>query len=651
MSDSTVIDLDRIKETFFVECDEHISEMESSILELEKTPDDTELLNSIFRAVHSMKGNSGCLGFMEINSFTHTLETVLDRMRNRELRATGDIISILLESVDCIKGLVDSARHGRESNRADREGITGRLKALLKGEVERRVEDSVPADGGEETLRVVFVPGRDLLKRGMDPLVILRELSTRGRIVSIRADTEGLPGIEELDPECCYISWEIVLSGRRDVVDEVFEFVRDESEISISGEDGVRGDERKPVPDDGAVSQTQKKVQVRDASTIRVDTRKLDRLVNLVGELLITQAMVSQLASEFITDGTSPLQRVIAQLERNTREVQEGVMSIRMLPVGDVFTRFRRMVRDLATKRDKKVRLCISGEDTELDKTVIEKLVDPLTHLLRNSIDHGIEPPSERVGKGKKEEGTIHLNAFHEGGKVVITVEDDGRGIDKDRVLEKAIQRGLVEGDGGLSEKEILGLIFLPGFSTSEKVTDVSGRGVGMDVVKRNIEALGGSVDVETRRDEFTRFVLRLPLTLAVIDGLIVAVGEERFVIPITTVLESRRPLPEEVKTVEGKGEVMNFRGNYVPIVRLHSLMGIRAREERPWQALVVVVVVDGREYGILVDDILGEQQVVIKGMGGLHGISGIAGATILGDGRVALILDGGGIVRRAFSN
>ncbi len=667
-----MIDLDKVRETFFAECEDHVAAMESSILELEENPGDGELLNCIFRAAHSIKGNSGCLGFQQIYSFTHTMETLLERLRSGEMEVSGDITSLLLESVDCIKVLVDAAREGNGC--AETVGDTlKRLEALLSEDGGAQAgRDRTPCPqtrtpSGAARYRIVFEPGRELLKRGMDPLKILQELSTLGRLVKVEPDLSRLPGIHELDPELCYLSWEILLESDVDesVLQGVFDFVRDESRVEITrvdpcgaveteGED--TGLSVQPVPADAgkvrkdagtAGGRERKASQSSESTTIRVDTEKVDKLVNLVGELLITQSMVSQLTSELVQNRSNPLFNAVAQLERNTMEIQETVMSVRMLPVGSVFNRFKRLVRDLAVAREKKVRLMIEGEDTELDKTVIEMLVDPLTHLLRNCVDHGIEAPEVRRAAGKPEEGTIRLTAFHEGGKVIITVEDDGRGIDRDAVLKKAVEKGLVEDGAALSDREVYSLILMPGFSTAERITDVSGRGVGMDVVKRNIEGMGGSVTIETEKGSFTRFVLKLPLTLAIIEGLTVSVGGEKFIIPITTVLESKRPSRSEVKTVESEGEVMNFRGSYVPIIRLHRLFGLKGARHTPWEALVVVVSVDGKEYGLLVDELLGEQQVVIKGLGSLQGVPGIAGATILGDGRVALILDGAGIIKR----
>ncbi len=673
MPDSFTIDTSKIKESFFAECEDHISSMEGFIMELEENPDDKELLNALFRSVHSIKGNSGCLGFDDIYSFTHRMETVLDRLRNGEMSFTDELASILLESVDCIKDLVESAKKGQPApdNMKD---VLRKVSSLpghtetdstvhREGACHKNNRPSHPTDTG--LLRVVFKPDQEILKRGMDPLRLIRKLRELGDPISIKPYFSRPMELEEIDPELCYLSWDMHLVSKEsvEVVESVFEFVKDRSHVEItrlipseSADDGTsRRDRRVSQKGHGSTQHPSVRpamqshhVHGRESSTIRVDIDKVEQLVNLVGELLITQTIINQLSSGLTGERAGLLEKSISQLKRNTMAIQERVMSIRMLPVGNIFTRFKRLVRDLAAQREKKIGLLISGEDTELDKTVIERLADPLTHLLRNAVDHGIETPEERRNSGKPEEGVVRINAFHEGGKVVITVEDDGRGIDRKKILHKAVEKGLIEDGKSIPDDEIYELIFAPGFSTADKVTDVSGRGVGMDVVKRNMEAMGGAVSIESREGAFTRFTLRLPLTLAIIDGLIVRVGSEKFIIPITTVLESKRPLPEELKTVENRGEVIDFRGRFVPLVRLHRVFGIKPLEERPWCALVVIVSIDGKHYGLLVDELLGEQQVVIKSMGCLQGITGIAGATILGDGEVALIIDGGGIIKRS---
>lgn len=383
-----------------------------------------------------------------------------------------------------------------------------------------------------------------------------------------------------------------------------------------------------------------------DTTSIRVDTTKIDKLINLVGELVITQSMLSDLCSRFDMAQLPVLLERTAQLERNTREIQERVMGIRMLPIGTAFSRFPRLVRDLSGKAGKKIQLVLSGEDTELDKTVIESIGDPLTHLVRNSADHGLEPPAERSAAGKPEQGTIRLNAFHEGGNICITVEDDGRGLNRDKILAKAVKQGVVSESDKLTDEQIWPLIFRPGFSTAEKVTDVSGRGVGMDVVKRNIESLGGTVSIKTAGGKGTTFTLKLPLTLAIIEGMTVRVGRDTYIIPLLSILESIQPKREMIKTIVGKGELVNVRGTYLPMIRMYDVFALEPDHRDPSKAILLILETEGERVAVMVDEILGQQQVVIKSMEqNFRKVEGIAGATILGDGTVGFILDVRGLL------
>jgi two-component system chemotaxis sensor kinase CheA len=386
-----------------------------------------------------------------------------------------------------------------------------------------------------------------------------------------------------------------------------------------------------------------------DTGSIRVDTEKIDKLINLVGELVITQSMLSDLGSRFEMRQMPVLLERMAQLERNTREIQERVMGIRMLPIGTAFSRFPRLVRDLSAKAGKKIQLVLSGEETELDKTVIEAIGDPLTHLVRNSADHGLEPSEERLDNNKPELGTIRLNAFHEGGNICITVEDDGRGLNRDKILAKAIKQGLIGENEKLTDEQIWPLIFKPGFSTAEKVTDVSGRGVGMDVVKRNIEGLGGAVNIKTALGKGTTFTLRLPLTLAIIEGMTVRVGKETYIVPLLSIVESIQPKTDAIKTIVGKGELINVRGTYVSIVRLYEVFSLLPEHTEPAKAILLILEMEGEQVAVMVDEILGQQQVVIKSMEqNFRKVDGVAGATILSDGTVGFILDVRGVVEIA---
>ncbi len=394
-----------------------------------------------------------------------------------------------------------------------------------------------------------------------------------------------------------------------------------------------------------AASQSKK----ADTASIRVDTAKIDKLINLVGELVITQSMLSDLGTRFEMSQIHVLLERMAQLERNTREIQERVMSIRMLPIGTAFSRFPRLVRDLSAKAGKKIQLVLSGEETELDKTVIESIADPLTHLVRNSADHGLETPEMRLDDNKPEVGTIRLNAFHEGGNICITVEDDGRGLDREKILAKAAKQGLIAENEKLTDDQIWSMIFKPGFSTADKITDISGRGVGMDVVKRNIENLGGTISIKTEKGRGTRFTLKLPLTLAIIEGMTVRVGRETYIVPLLSILESLQPRSESVKTVIGKGELINVRDTYLPIVRLYEVFSLQPEHTDPTKGILLILETEGERVVVMVDEILGQQQVVIKSMEqNFRKVEGIAGATILGDGTVGFILDVRGLLEIA---
>jgi two-component system, chemotaxis family, sensor kinase CheA len=386
-----------------------------------------------------------------------------------------------------------------------------------------------------------------------------------------------------------------------------------------------------------------------ETASIRVDTEKIDKLINLVGELVITQSMLSDLGARFAMDKLPVLQERISQLERNTREIQERVMAVRMLPIGTAFNRFPRLVRDLAAKNGKQIQLLMSGEETELDKTVMESIGDPLTHLVRNSADHGLETPEERKAAGKPEQGTVTLNAFHEGGSICIAVADDGRGLNRDKILAKATQQGLIGESEKLTDEQVWQLIFRPGFSTADKVTDVSGRGVGMDVVKRNIEGLGGTVAIRTELGKGTTFTLKLPLTLAIIEGMTVRVGPETYIVPLVSIVESIQPRPSAVKPVAGQGEVVNVRGAYCPVVRLGDVFGVKPDCDDPAKAILVILETEGERAAVMVDELLGQQQVVIKSLEkNFRKVDGMAGATILGDGTVAFILDVRGLLEAA---
>ena len=737
-------DFSQFQDAFFEEAGDHLAIVEEGLLALEQHPEDLDLLNKIFRSAHSIKGTSGMFGFNAVAQFTHKMETLLDLLRNGQKVVTPQVADLLLKATDCLKTLVEAAKTGSP---VDDETVQRLTSELAAGSVlgtqswtqgargTKQVSSPLPCASSPSLLHqytIVWTPPEWLFQRGLDPLQIFKELASLGTLTLVTVDTSKLPELEAMDSEKCYLSWTMKLETvkNRTAVDAVFEFVKEDSALTIeeretldvkrktNGADGATIDvsssefqvssstpkhetlnkqpetvdgDPKPLGEilveSGVVSREtldhalaqQKRVgeilieqhaatpqQISQAlqkqqdsashakkgtetASIRVDTAKIDKLNNLVGELVITQSMLSDLSTHFEMSQLAVLLERVAQLERNTREIQERIMGIRMLPIGSAFSRFPRLVRDLSGKSGKKIQLVLSGEETELDKTVIESITDPLTHLVRNSADHGLEQPEERLAAGKDEQGTIHLNAFHEGGSICITVEDDGRGLNRDKILAKAIKSGLISEQDKLTDDQIWPLIFKPGFSTAEKVTDVSGRGVGMDVVKRNIEGLGGAVSIKTAIGKGTTFTLKLPLTLAIIEGMTIRVGKETYIVPLLSILESIQPKGDAVKTIVGKGEVMNVRGTYHPMMRLYEVFDLVPEHKDPTKAILMVLETEGERVAVMVDEILGQQQVVIKSMEqNFRKVEGIAGATILADGTVGFILDVRGLLELA---
>jgi two-component system, chemotaxis family, sensor kinase CheA len=564
----------------------------------------------------------------------------------------------------------------------DEAGIFGDAMAAINAARDSEAPSPAPADRVRWT--IVFRPKSDLLLSGNEPAYMLRALRRLGD-AEIVCHLDGLPTLADLDAELLHLSWTIVLTADADVererIDDVFEFVADECDIQITADAPLPAiiapppkDDAPPstppaltesasVPTGATAAKTDGAAKPRGAGansgnggggehagltthTIRVDLDKIDRLVNMVGEMVITQAMIAEHLRDLPPGQFQELQEGLEQLAQHTRELRESVMSIRAQPVSSVFSRMPRLVRECAALTGKEVQLATSGENTEVDKTVVENLVDPLTHMIRNSIDHGLESPDERERMGKPRAGTVHLSAQHRSGRIVIEVTDDGRGINRAKVLSKAIEKGLVQPGASMTDEEIDHLIFLPGFSTADQVSNLSGRGVGMDVVRRNISSLGGRIGVYSTPGEGSRFVLSLPLTLAVLDGMVISVGEERFVLPLTNIVESLRPKPADLHGLVNKCDVIMARGEYVRLVHLHRLFGIPKAIDDATKGLVVLVETeDGSRLGLVVDEVLGQQQVVIKSLeSNFRRLDGVAAATILGDGRVALILDVAGL-------
>lgn len=693
------IDLAQFHEAFFEESFEALDSMEAALLKLNLGAPEPELIGTIFRVAHSIKGGSATFGFSEVASFTHTCETLLDELRGNRMQVTRHVTDLLLKSVDVMREMLRSVQR--------KEAIDAQRVADLQFDLELAIAqknqaaaapapvvEAAPAPAAVEAAkpaaahrwRISFRPFPQLFVHGNDPLRMLRELSELGEL-TVKLDGNALPSLDQLDPESCYLAWDLTLDSdaTREVVNQVFDWAEGDCELKITEEEvpvvaapvaeaPVAAAEAKPsnvvniadakpaeapkasaehAPAPAAAAAVHdapsKAGGPADGGSIRVSTEKIDELMNTVGELVITQSMLTQLGTKFTGHAAEQLRSGLATLERNVRELQESVMRVRMLPISFVFSRFPRMVRDLSGRLGKNVELKMTGDQTELDKTVMEKIGDPLVHLVRNSVDHGIEMPDVRAAAGKVSTGTVYLNAYHKGGSITVEVGDDGGGLNKDRILKKARERALIGPNETLSDDQIYELIFMAGFSTAEQTTDISGRGVGMDVVRRNIKELGGTIEVRSELGKGSRFIITLPLTLAIVDGQSVAVGSETYIVPLITIIESLQLKQGMVNRVAGSGEVFWFRDGYVPVVRLHEVFGVEPRTTQLHEGLIMVVEGEGRKVGLFVDDLLGQQQVVIKSLEtNFRRVDGVSGATILGDGAVALILDVPGLIRVA---
>jgi len=668
------VGLSQFRKVFFEERFEGLEIMEEGLLGLDETAD-PELINAIFRAAHSIKGGSGTFGLSEIAAFTHVMETVLDEVRDGRRPVCRADANALLRGVDCLRVMLAAAQEEREVDHERVAEHQAELDELLKQAGTATPQSAEASQDEEHQWRILFKPHPHMMMTGNDPLRILWALEDLGRL-EVTCDTTRLPSLEELSPEDCLLSWSITLNGdsiARETITEVFEWVEDDCDLTIepvlpslgvetevASQSETAPDSRKLVPVERRRGGDRRQGEDRrsgvdrrggsSGSAIRVDTEKTDTLINMVGELVITQSMLATLGENFSVERLQSLQEGLGQLERHTRELQESVMRIRMLPISVVFSRIPRLVRDLSGNLGKQVELQITGESTELDKTVIEQVSDPLTHLVRNALDHGIEDPDTRRAVGKDSIGTLSLDAYHQGGNIVIKIKDDGAGLNRDRILTKAIERGLIGEDEELPDHRVYELIMQPGFSTAQQVSDVSGRGVGMDVVSKNIYALGGSLGVDSVADEGSTFTIRLPLTLAILDGQTVAVGNEVYIVPLLSVVESIQIDTHRVTHVAGQGEVYQLREEFIPIVRLATVFSVpNARAQHLADGLLVVVEGEGGKCGLFVDELLGQQQVVIKSLEtNFRRIEGTSGATILGDGSVALILDIQSLLRLA---
>ncbi|MEJ0100941.1 MAG: chemotaxis protein CheA [Pseudomonadota bacterium] len=690
------LDMDQFHEVFFEESFESIDAMETALLKLTPGMADPETINTIFRTAHSIKGGAGMFGFNDIASFTHTMETLLDELRSHRLQVTMPMCDGLLQSVDVMRSLMTAQKHHQPLDLSVSQLLQQDFKQMIAGEGQPGAvalpaappgtapvaasPPPAPAAAIEASVwHIGFRALPALLSRGNDPLRIFDELAGLGSL-DITAHCSAIPALASLDPAHCHIEWKLVLASTapRSAIDLIFEWADGDCELSIerAGSTTVTpaaasaasaaevpqaaaattsapaapvsaATPASPPTPTPAAAAAPAKAASPDGNSIRVAIEKIDELLNTVGEIVITNSMLGQLARHFVGTDAERLRSGLAQLETNVRELQESVMRVRMLPVGSVFARFPRLVRDLSSRLGKQIRLQLSGEQTELDKTVLEKIGDPLVHLVRNSIDHGIELPADRVAAGKPEEGLVHLTAYHKGGSINIVISDDGKGLDTKRLVDKARSKGLIDVDAVLTDEQAWDLIFAPGFSTADKTTDLSGRGVGMDVVRRNIKELGGNVELHSEAGKGTRTTITLPLTLAIVDGQTVQVGTETYIVPLTAIVESLQLKQADSHRVFEHGELFHFRDDYLPIIRLHDVFGVEPRSRALGDGLLMVVEGDGRRAGLFIDDLLGQQQVVIKSLETNYTrIEGVGGATILGEGAVALILDIPGLLR-----
>ena len=681
------VDISQFHEMFFEESFEGLETMENGLLNLQPGSSDIELINDIFRAAHSIKGGAGTFGFNGVSEFTHDLETLLDLMREGKFAVTTEAVEVMLQSVDCLVNMLTDLKEKRDVDYSASQAVSEQFKVLLNeprdavadtspsSQSPDQEEDSAsssPSTAGDSNWHIEFKPYPEVLKTGHEPYRLIRELHELGH-VEISVILDGLHAYDEMDLAECHLGWTIHLSGKdigRDNIEEVFEWIEDEadlvieqintteviaeqpsvsvdaavpspaSEVAVTAPEDLKASNDEP--EKPALASVQKNdAKNQESKSIRVNIEKVDSLINMVGEMVITQSMLCQLSKEYSSDRHEDLVAGLAELESNTRELQETVMALRMMPISFAFNRFPRLVRDINRQLGKNVELVLDGEQTELDKTVMEKLGDPLTHLVRNAMDHGMELPHERVAKGKPEKGRLFLKAFYEGGAVVIQVGDDGGGLNANKIRAKAIDNGLITEEDELSKEDIQDLILRPGFSTADAVSDLSGRGVGLDVVRSNIRALSGTLEVQSKEDEGTTFTIRLPLTLAIVDGQLVRVAGNVYIIPLTAISESLQVETKNISTIAGSVDLYRLRDENIPVVPLDEIFGHGASTEREIPKMMVVVESNDRKMGIIVDELLDQQQVVIKSLGANYrAVEGLSGATILGDGTVALICD-----------
>jgi two-component system chemotaxis sensor kinase CheA len=686
----TDTNLDKLKEIFKSEVDELVEDSEEVLLALENDVENVDLINEVFRIFHSIKGSAGVVGFSDMAHFSHGVENVLDRVRQGELKISKNLISLVLESIDILKSYIEYYFGGPEVDEEKIEKLESSLNRFkgVSDDVEFKIQEKRESKKIKQPkyFGLHLEMREDIFYRGQDPIMLLRELAEMGEFDSIRASISKLPGIEQIEPFNCYISYDLVLRTRYgfEEVNDVFIFVMDDNNISLTdiseryvddvdveladkkigeilvdegvideeeveriahdhrkiGEEIVAKTSVKKEQIQKILKKKQKSKKVQIASTIRVKTDKLDKLINLIGEMVISVSRISMIAQE---SGEKGIINSTTELSRISRDLQEQIMMVRMVPLESTFKRFYRVVRDLSNSQKKIIELHISGEDTELDKTMIEQIADPLKHMIRNSVDHGIESPVERRKSGKPDKGNIWLRAYQEEGNVVIEIEDDGKGVDPDIIYKKAVDKGLVKKSRkSFSNEEIFSFLFLPGFSTAAKVTEISGRGVGMDVVKQNIESLKGRIEISSEVGKGSKFKIKIPLTIAIIDGMRLRIGSRTYIVPLDAIVESFQLSSLDLKSVKGAKDLVNLRGEVYPLIKMHSHFGGEEINEETFQnGIVVLVESTFKKFCIYVDEILGISQAVIKNLqANYRSIPGVIGASLNGDGSISLILD-----------
>lgn len=698
-----MFDSDEFISIFLSEANEIVEGLENDLVLLEDNKSDEDLLNKIFRSAHTLKSSAGTVGFTTMSELNHVAENLLEKVRSGKLDVTPKMITVLLEFLDTVKLMLQNIIDGKgEADGVDNiESLKAKIKAIADGnedietvaspqpkkeipkaeepkeEVKEVKAEGTEKSGGSNVFHVDMSFKATIFDNGIDPLMFLNDLKAIGTIKNLKIDYSNVPTISALeDPYTCYTQFALDLETNSTIeqVQNIFLFVIDDNDINISdAKDGAQEVKSSPQPE---VAETKKEetqaeapketkqeeakteqakpqaaapksasAKVQAPSTVRVDTRKLDSLMNLIGELVIAQSRIMQLTQSLDID--NGLKEAVSSMDRTSRQIQEEVMNIRMMPVGPIFNQFHRYVRDLNLELNKEVKLVLKGETTEIDKNMLEQLSDPLKHIIRNSMDHGIEKTKEeRIERGKPEFGTITMSAAHQEGHVVIEVSDDGNGLNKEKIYNKAIEKGLLSKDGKYSDAEIYRTIFSPGLSTAEKITDISGRGVGMDVVRANVEKMKGKIEIKSEEGKGSTFIIKLPLTLAIIEGITFALGEQIYIMPLISIIEQMKVKNEQIKPFEGKGEMIKIRDEYLPLIRLHKVFDIDTQVDDIDNGIVVVVEAGYRRCAIFVDELLDQQQVVIKSLDSAFSKhSGISGGTILGDGRIALIIDIQGLV------